>query len=118
MIYFATNYEIYILFSDPEHPKPKFIREVLLKCLRLSYLQRVSDSIPESFHAFSPDKPEAHFKFQANPETENNVACMISAKVVAAIKQKSTPEEIMAVLNEIPDDDADQANALKVCENI
>ena len=43
---------------------------------------------------------------------------MISAKVVAAIKQKSTPEEIMAVLNEIPDDDADQANALKVRENI
>ena len=77
-------------------------------------MQRVSDSIPESFHAFSPDKPEAHFKFQANPETENNVACMISAKVVAAIKEKSTPEEIMAVLNEIPDDDADQANALKV----
>merc|ERR1719225_1315341 len=28
------------LSQDPELPKPKFIREVLLKCLRLSYQQR------------------------------------------------------------------------------
>ena len=54
---------------DPEHPKPKFIREVLLKCLRLSYLQRVLDSIPESFHGFAPDKPEPRFRYQGNPET-------------------------------------------------
>ena len=46
--------------------------------------------------------------------TENNSACMVSNKLVAAIKEKRTQEEIMGVLNEIPDDESDQMNPLKV----
>ena len=46
--------------------------------------------------------------------TENNSACMVSTKLVAAIKEKRTQEEIMGVLNEIPDDESDQMNPLKV----
>ena len=46
--------------------------------------------------------------------TENNAACMVSTKLIAAIKEKRNQEEIMSVLNEIPDDDSDQMNSLKV----
>ena len=48
---------------DPEGPKPKFIKEVLLKCLRLSYHQRVKDVVPESFHSLVPELTEPFFKY-------------------------------------------------------
>lgn len=99
---------------DPEHPKPKFIKEVLLRCLRLSYHQRVVDSVPGSFRGFAPDKPDPTFKYEALPETENNMTCMISAKLVNAIKAKCAPEEIQAILKEVPDDEgSDQATCLR-----
>ena len=50
--------------------------------------------------------------------TENNAACMVSTKLIAAIKEKRNQEEIMSVLNEIPDDDSDQMNSLKVSIDI
>merc|ERR1719221_1515467 len=51
------------LTLDPELPKPMFIREVLLKCLRLSYHQRVTDIVPDTFTGFLPEKPNPLFKF-------------------------------------------------------
>lgn len=96
------------LRCDPEQPKPKFIKEVLLRCLRLSYHQRVLDSIPDSFSGFAPDKPDPTFKYQGDPESESNVGCMMSAKVMAAIKAKCTQEEIQGILKEMPDEDLDQ----------
>ncbi|CAH0725023.1 unnamed protein product, partial [Brenthis ino] len=48
---------------DVEHPKPRFIREVLGKCLRLSYHQRIKDMTPESLSAFVPLKPEPIYKY-------------------------------------------------------
>ena len=42
------------------------------------------------------------------------MTCMISAKLVNAIKQKCQPEDIQAILKEIPDDESDQATILRV----
>merc|ERR1711988_727659 len=85
-----------------------------LRCLRLSYHQRVVDSVPGSFRGFAPDKPDPTFKYEALPETENNMTCMISAKLVNAIKAKCAPEEIQAILKEVPDDEgSDQATCLR-----
>ena len=82
---------------------------------RLSYHQRVVDSVPGSFRGFAPDKPDPTFKYEALPETENNMTCMISAKLVNAIKAKCAPEEIQAILKEVPDDEgSDQATCLRV----
>ena len=72
------------------------------------------DSIPESFRGFAPDKPDPTFKYEAVPEAENNMACMLSAKLVGAIKQKCSQEEVQAILKEIPDDESDQANIMRV----
>merc|ERR1711936_665324 len=99
---------------DPEQPKPKFIKEVLHRCLRLSYHQRVLDSIPDSFNGFAPDKPEPKYKYEGDPENENNMECMIAAKIRNAIMQKCTQEEVQAILKEIPDDESDQAAAARI----
>ena len=52
------------------------------------------DSVPESFRGLAPEKPDPTFKYEAVPEAENTMACMISAKLVGAIKQKCTQEEV------------------------
>lgn len=98
---------------DPEHPKPKFIKEVLLKCLRLAYHQRILDSVPESFHGFAPDKPEPHFKY-AGGEAGEVAGSNIAAKLIDAIRQKCTQEEVHAILKEIPDEEPEQLNTLRV----
>lgn len=106
---------------DPETAKPKFIKEVLLKCLRLSYHQRIIDVVPDNFTAFVPEKPAPHFKFAGDAgsgETTNMKAavqavcqtalalpedvegCNLSAKLAEAIKQKCSQEEVQALLKE------------------
>lgn len=86
---------------DPEHPKPRFIREVLGKCLRLSYHQRIKDMVPESFASFVPPKPEPIYKYSmegaaALPGTE------AAHQLVVFVRNKCTPEEALNVLRDLP----------------
>ncbi|GLG96631.1 Nuclear cap-binding protein subunit 1, partial [Gryllus bimaculatus] len=104
---------------DPEHPKPKFVREVLLKCLRLSYHQRVKDMMPESYEPLIPVKPEPQYKYTA--EGAGSLPGTAAAhQLVVSIRQKCTPEEVLNVLKDLPnpstdDDDADsRCNPLKI----
>eukprot|EP00090_Calanus_glacialis_P015780 TRINITY_DN2485_c0_g1_i1.p1 TRINITY_DN2485_c0_g1~~TRINITY_DN2485_c0_g1_i1.p1 ORF type:complete len:790 (+),score=272.47 TRINITY_DN2485_c0_g1_i1:36-2405(+) len=88
------------LTQDPEQPKAKFIREVLQKCLRLSYSQRVTDIVPESFSGFLPDKPDPLFKFAVDGQP----GFAASSSMVAAIKNKSNPTEVLEMLREVESD--------------
>jgi len=88
------------LSQDPELPKPKFIREVLLKCLRLSYHQRVTDIVPDTFAGFLPEKPNPMFKFGV----EGQPGYSASAGVIGAIKNKCSPGELLELLREIESD--------------
>ena len=88
------------LSQDPEQPKAKFIRETLLKCLRLSYHQRVVELIPETFAVFVPDKPVPNFKFQIDGPFPGSVETRASVNLVAAIKRKCTSEEVLALLKQ------------------
>ena len=88
------------LSQDPELPKPKFIREVLLKCLRLSYHQRVTDIVPDTFAGFLPEKPNPLFKFGVEGQPGHSA----SAGVIAAIKNKCSPGELLEQLREIESD--------------
>jgi len=51
------------LLLDQEHPRPKLIKEVLLKAQRLAYHERIHKIVPESYESLIPEKPEAIFKF-------------------------------------------------------
>merc|ERR1712051_451834 len=119
------DWEEELVQLDQEHPKPKFIKEVLLKCLRLAYHQRVKDIVPESFIALVPEKPEPIFQYEnedaakteesMEQENGNSVAKSVSIKLQNAIKQKASQDEILEVLKEIPDEDGEQqTNPLRV----
>uniref|UniRef100_A0A8D8XLX7 Nuclear cap-binding protein subunit 1 n=1 Tax=Cacopsylla melanoneura TaxID=428564 RepID=A0A8D8XLX7_9HEMI len=107
------------LLLDKEHPKPKFIHEVLNKCVRLSYHQRIKEIVPAQFAPLLPLKPDPHFKY--NQECGEHLPGFVYAQeLINAIKKKqSAPNEIMVILNKIPsssmdEDGADPINPLKV----
>jgi len=122
-----------VLRLDPEHPKPKFVKEVLLRCLRMSYHQRVADGVPESFQGLVPDMPEPVIKYSmpttAPPagaaagqeemmQTGDTMAKNVAAKVEAAIKQKATQDDIGEILRQIPNENADAQSPNPLMINI
>lgn len=93
------------LQEDPAQPKPKFIKEVLEKCLRLSYHQRICENVPESFGPLLPAEPISYFKYGERIEkpTEMEEAAMTaSQRLVACIKQKALESDLQTILEEIP----------------
>jgi len=89
------------LTLDPEHPKAKFIKEVLLKCLRLSYYQRVKDIVPEPFYGFLPEKPDVIYKYTSEGVHAGSPQALVANNLVSAIKGKCAPEEVFNVLKEL-----------------
>uniref|UniRef100_A0A673I997 Nuclear cap-binding protein subunit 1-like n=1 Tax=Sinocyclocheilus rhinocerous TaxID=307959 RepID=A0A673I997_9TELE len=57
------------LTQDIEKPKPKFVKEVLEKCMRLSYHQRIVDIVPQSFSALIPANPVCSYKYEEETES-------------------------------------------------
>ncbi|CAH1796073.1 unnamed protein product [Owenia fusiformis] len=103
---------------DPELPKPKFVREVLFKCLRLSYHQRLLDTVPDSFSALIPLKPTPYYKFNKEG-AGSHPGTMTSHQLIASIKSKCTPEEVILIMKDLPnplaDEESDPAyNPLKI----
>ncbi|XP_074649967.1 nuclear cap-binding protein subunit 1-like [Tubulanus polymorphus] len=95
---------------DPEAPKAKFIREVLLKAIRLSYHQRLVDSVPESLAEFVPKKPASHYKYEAEG-AGSLPGTMIAHRLIQAIKEKCTSEDALMILNELPNPNEDDSDA-------
>uniref|UniRef100_A0A7N5K4G2 Nuclear cap binding protein subunit 1 n=1 Tax=Ailuropoda melanoleuca TaxID=9646 RepID=A0A7N5K4G2_AILME len=108
------------LTQDPESPKPKFVREVLEKCMRLSYHQRILDIVPPTFSALCPANPTCIYKYgdeSSNSLPGHSVALCLSV----AFKSKATNDEIFSILKDVPnpnqDDDDDEGfsfNPLKI----
>ncbi|KAH8261754.1 hypothetical protein KR038_002043 [Drosophila bunnanda] len=89
------------LLLDAEHPRPKFIQEVLHKCLRLSYHQRITEMMPTTYAKLIPPTPVPNYKY-ANEEAANLPGTTVAHQLVVAIRQKCTPEEVVNILKEIP----------------
>ncbi|XP_076633760.1 nuclear cap-binding protein subunit 1 [Colletes latitarsis] len=105
------------LQRDPEHPRPKFIREVLLKALRLSYYQRIRDMMPESYADLIPPPPEPIYKYTS--EGASSLPGTSAAhELVVSIRRKCTLEEVLNVLNTLPgpreNEETNNFNPLKI----
>ncbi|CAB4063026.1 NCBP1 [Lepeophtheirus salmonis] len=55
---------------DKENPKAKFVSEVLYKCLRLSYHQRIKECVPDIFEKFLPPLPNPTFPYLTEEAVE------------------------------------------------
>ncbi|KTF81255.1 hypothetical protein cypCar_00011027 [Cyprinus carpio] len=94
------------LTQDIEKPKPKFVKEVLEKCMRLSYHQRIVDIVPPSFSALIPANPVCSYKYEE--ETECPLPGLAMATTVSnAIKNRASNEEILIVLKDVPNPNQD-----------
>ncbi|XP_014674181.1 PREDICTED: nuclear cap-binding protein subunit 1-like [Priapulus caudatus] len=101
---------------DAELPKPKFIGETLIRCMRLSYHHRVREIVPESYHPLVPVKPEPVYKYEQNGASVHK-GVMTAQQLMAAIKAKCTPEEALAILKTVPtpmDEDDAAYNPVKI----
>ncbi|KYQ47868.1 Nuclear cap-binding protein subunit 1 [Trachymyrmex zeteki] len=105
------------LQRDAEHPRPKFIREVLLKALRLSYYQRIRDMMPDSYTELIPAVPEPVYKYSSEGASSLPGTCA-AHELVVSIRRKCTPEEVLNVLNTLPgpreNEETNNYNPLKI----
>ncbi|KAM4809404.1 nuclear cap-binding protein subunit 1 isoform 2-T2 [Rhinophrynus dorsalis] len=71
---FRWNWEDWsdCLSQDLDRPKPQFVREVLEKCMRLSYYQRILDIVPATFSALYPANPTCVFKYEDESNNEGS----------------------------------------------
>uniref|UniRef100_A0A069DZJ7 Nuclear cap-binding protein subunit 1 n=1 Tax=Panstrongylus megistus TaxID=65343 RepID=A0A069DZJ7_9HEMI len=104
---------------DHEHPRPKFIKEVLLKTMRLSYHQRIRDIVPRSYECVLPPRPDPFYKYTAEGSS-SLPGTQVAQQLMAAIKNRCSPEDLLAILKELPnpleDDEGPEAryNPLKI----
>lgn len=89
------------LRQDPDMPAPKFIREVLLKSLRLSYYQRIKEIVPEAYESLLPPLPEPHYKYGAE-NAASLPGTQTALQLAQKIRQKCTAEDILNLLKELP----------------
>lgn len=89
------------LSLDPLHPKLKFIRGALAKCMRLSYHQRIIDIVPETFQGLVPEIPKPENKYM-NEEAQSLPGTTVAHTLMNAIKEKCSAEEALALMKDIP----------------
>uniref|UniRef100_A0A8C5M3L4 Nuclear cap binding protein subunit 1 n=1 Tax=Leptobrachium leishanense TaxID=445787 RepID=A0A8C5M3L4_9ANUR len=104
--------------QDLDKPKPQFVREVLEKCMRLSYHQRILDIVPATFSALYPPAPKCIFKY-GDESASSLPGYAIAIKMTSVIKNKAINEDIFNVLKDVPnpnqdDDDGQSFNPLKI----
>uniref|UniRef100_A0A8D0GN20 Nuclear cap-binding protein subunit 1 n=1 Tax=Sphenodon punctatus TaxID=8508 RepID=A0A8D0GN20_SPHPU len=108
------------LTQDLEKPKPKFVREVLEKCMRLSYHQRIVDIVPSAFSVLTPASPQCIYKY-GDESNKTLPGYSVALCLTIAIKNKTSNDEIFTILKDVPnpnqDDDDDEGftfNPLKI----
>lgn len=84
------------------HPKRLFVQMVLEKLLRLSYYDRVSESVPEWCLPLLPPVPELVYKYDEETGAEGSEEAIQARKVLQMIQSRSTVDELKKLLS-LPD---------------
>ncbi|ORZ00493.1 armadillo-type protein [Syncephalastrum racemosum] len=97
-----------VLTLDPKHPQVCFVRETLDKMTRLSYYERIKESIPPSFAPIFPAaEPAPVFEYQDPAHPFHQAA----QEVVAALRSKRTVDDLRATLDRIGESAGDDKHA-------
>ncbi|KAA0201058.1 hypothetical protein HAZT_HAZT005747 [Hyalella azteca] len=64
-----------------DHPRAKFVVEVLQRCMRLSYHDRIAEVVPEQFDCFVPAKPKVIFRYDPDLGGESYVWEILHATI-------------------------------------
>ncbi|KAF7638788.1 hypothetical protein Mgra_00001869 [Meloidogyne graminicola] len=87
---------IYCVEFDSLHPKRIFIREVIDRCLRLSYHKKLIELLPNEFGPLIPDEPTISYVL----DDENHLAFNKAEQFKLLISQRAKDEEILDLLTE------------------
>jgi nuclear cap-binding protein subunit 1 len=90
------------LNEDLDSAKNKFLRETLTRCMRLSYHQRIVDTIPESMAKLIPANPKTSYKYESE-EAATLDATGVANKLLELFRERAIPEDIFQALRDIPD---------------
>ncbi|VDD90978.1 unnamed protein product [Enterobius vermicularis] len=79
---------------DKLAPKRIFVRELLEKCMRLSYHERLLEFLPTYFEALVPEKPRICYYLgeEENPSVE------LARSFESSIREKKTPDDVARLL--------------------
>lgn len=88
--------------GDLNTPKCKFIRETLIKCMRLSYHQQIVEMVPQEMNALIPAPPKPFYKYESE-DAANLDGTIYANKLLEMIKERCLPEDVIQLLREIPD---------------
>jgi len=104
-----------VLDDDLQQPKARFVNEVIQKCIRLSYHERIVDLVPKNFSKLVPPVTDALYKYenQANKLPGSAQAVLIQN----AFREKQPIDTILQILSTVPnplDGDADTHNPLAI----
>ena len=68
---------------------------------RLSYHQRIVDTVPDNFEPLIPAKPSAFYKYEKE-DASSLPGTMVAHQLIASIKAKCTAEEALEVVKQLP----------------
>jgi len=91
------------LDDDLALPRPKFIKEVLEKCMRLAYHKKIVDMMPAKYEVLFPVEPKFKFKYQIVPGSskQDHMGITTSQRIISSIQNKCSDEDMIALLEEI-----------------
>ncbi|VDN24076.1 unnamed protein product [Gongylonema pulchrum] len=84
------------LVLNQHAPKRYFVKEVIEKCMRFSYREKISECLPDSFEEIAPEYPLISYSVD---EEERSVKELV-AQIENAFRNKATPEELTEILQE------------------
>lgn len=104
--------------EDIESPRNKFLKDTMIRCMRLSYHQRIVDILPESMSQLVPKNPKPIYKY-ISEEAGELEGVAVANKLLELFKNRAIPENTFEVLRDIPDtmnenDEFESFNPLKI----
>jgi nuclear cap-binding protein subunit 1 len=91
--------------TDADSPKCKFVRETLVRCMRLAYHQRIVDVLPESMRESErlvPVAPKPTYKYETESAADLE-GTAVANRLLELFKERAIPEDVFQVLRDVPD---------------